>query len=411
MDTTVTTQSNRRSFLATVSAGTAGLVLAKPKTVFGSPANSKITFGIIGSGGRGGFVWKKFRQNTPDDVQLISICDYFQDRMDSFQERFSDDHPKVFRGLHSYREVLNSDIDAVVITTPPYFHPEQAAAAVEAGKHLWLAKPVGVDVPGCTSIKESGKKADGKSVFLVDFQSRNSPFFVEAVRRVREGAIGEMVSGEAFNHFPAAGKPDRKEMTESEYRLRCYPTDRILSGDDVVDQAVHAMDIMDWIIGTHPTKAYGTGGLKVRLNNGTNWDHFTVTYWYGDGPVIDLNCSRFVKRYNNLGGRVFGSLGVLHAHYCSDSWGTGPVAIVGEPGKNDWEGTERDNTWDIGINNNCKDFIRAIRSGKYMNHAEDGANSTLTSILGRTASYQNRVVTWDEMLAANEKLELDFQLG
>jgi len=84
---------------------------------------------------------------------------------------------------------------------------------------------------------------------------------------------------------------------------------------------------------------------------------------------------------------------------------------VGELGKNDWEGAERDNTWDIGVNNNCKDFIRAIRSGKYMNHAEDGANSTLTSILGRTASYQNRVVTWDEMLAANEKLELDFQLG
>ncbi len=398
---------DRRMFLKKAVVGATGITLLQTGTVFGSKANSKIELGIIGSGGRGRFVGKKFVTNVGDDIALVSAHDYFSDRLEIVQNMFDIPKERCCTGLHGYRQILDSNVDGVIITSPPYFHPEQAEDAVNAGKHVWLAKPVAIDVPGCTSIKETGKKAEGKLAFLVDFQSRNSPFFIEVVKRVHEGAIGEQISGHAFNQFPSPGKPDTTGMTPGAARLRCWVTDPVLSGDCIVEQAVHAVDIANWIVGNHPTKAFGTGGLKARLNAGKMWDHFVVTYWYGDGPKVVLNCSQFMKGYEDLGARIYGSLGVVDAHYRANGWGTGPITITGE---NAWKGTEFDNTWDIGVDNNCKDFVKAVRTGKYMNHADYSADSAMTSILGRTASYREEVVTWDEILRENEKLEIEEKL-
>jgi predicted dehydrogenase len=397
----------RRSFLKTTAIGATSVMLLSPKSVFGSSANSKIELGIIGCGGRGRFIGKKLITNVGDDIALVSAHDYFRDRLEIVQNMFDIPESRSYGGLQGYREILQSNVDGVIIESPPYFHPEHAAAAVEAGKHVWLAKPVAIDVPGCTSIKETGKKAEGKVAFLVDFQSRNSPFFVEAVKRVREGAIGEMISGQVFNQFPCGGNPDTTGMSPGAARLRCWVTDPVLSGACIVEQAVHAMDIANWIVGSHPTKAFGTGGLKARLNAGKMWDHFLVTYWYGDGPKLSLNCSQFMRGYEDLGARIYGKLGVIDAHYRAVDWGNGPVKITGD---NAWAGTEFDNTWDIGVDNNCRDFVKAIRSGNYMNHADYSADSTMTSILGRTAAYRESVVTWDEILKENEILEMKDEL-
>ncbi len=398
---------NRRTFLQTAAAGTAAWMVMNPKTALGSKANSKITLGVIGAGGRGRFVIRKFKLTCPDDVEIVAVHDYFEDEAKRTQETFELNNIPSYTGLHGYREILGSNVDGVIITSPPYFHPEHAQNAVEAQKHVWLSKPIAIDVPGAQSIKDTGHKAEGKVTFLVDFQSRNSPNFKEAIKRVHEGAIGKIVTGEAFNQFPAAGKKNTEGMTTDAALLRNWGTNNILSGDCIVEQAVHAVDIANWIIGACPTKAFATGGQKVRTHAGNNYDHFIVTYWYGDDAVVDLNCSQFMNGYMNLGARMFGPKGSVHAHYRGIDWGTGPVKITGE---NPWPGTELDNTWDIGIENNCRDFVQSLRSGKFINHAEYAADSTLTAILGRDAAYKGGELTWDEMLKANKKLDAGLKL-
>jgi myo-inositol 2-dehydrogenase / D-chiro-inositol 1-dehydrogenase len=396
----------RRNFLG-AAAGAASFMIVKPESVRGAPENSRIELGIIGCGGRGRFIADKFNAGVGGDIKFVAAHDAFEDRLESLRGPLKIEKSRSSTGLLGYRDLLASKVDAVIITSPPYFHPQQAADAVAAGKHVWLAKPVGIDVPGCLSVKETGRRAGGKVAFLVDFQSRNSPFFLEAKKRVDEGAVGEVFCGEAFNQFGCGGWWDAPRSTPGALRLRNWGTDPVLSGDIIVEQAVHAMDIVNWLIGRTPVKAFGTGGLKARLGAGKNWDHFVVTYWYGDGIQVDLNCSQFMRGYENLGARLFGKLGTVHAHYCGPNWGTGPVKITGDRA---WEGTPRDNTWDIGVDRNARDFVAAIRSGNLMNHADHSADSALTSILGRKASYEERVVTWDELLKEGERLEAKIEL-
>ena len=396
-----TATKGRREFLQKVGVGGAAAAFYASRTVFASEANSALELGIIGSGGRARFVGKKFVDTVGKEIRFVAAHDYFEDRLEAVQNMFNIEPGRSYTGLEGYREILASNVDGVIITTPPYFHPEQAAAAVAAGKHVWLAKPVGIDAPGCLSIKETGRRAQGKVAFLVDFQTRNSPFFVEAAKRVHAGDIGEIVSGEAFNQFPAAGYPAAEGMSGDKARLRRWGTDPIISGDCVVEQAVHAMDVVNWFLSGHPVRAFGTGGLKAR-QAGKNWDHFTITYWYENGAKVDLNCSQFMHGYEDLGARFYGSLGVADLHYRALDWGIGPVTIKGDHA---WAGTDLDDTWDIGVENNCRDFVKAVRSGEYMNHAEDSANSTLAVILGRNAAYQEAILTWDDMLRENQKLD------
>ena len=395
----------RRTFIK--SSVLAGLTIVKASSVYSAQANSKIELGIIGCGGRGFFISKKMMENVKDDVQLVSACDYFPDRLERFQNLFNIPEAQCYSGLNSYKKILASKVDGVLVMSPPYFHPQHTADAVDAGKHIWLCKPVGVDVPGCRSIQESGQKAKGKVTLLVDFQSRNSPFYVEAVKRVHEGAIGEIICGQAYNHFPCGGLAPTEGMSKSAAMIRNWGTNPVFSGDIIVEQAVHAMDIANWLIGSHPTKAFGTGGLKARLNAGKNWDHFVVTYWYGDGPKVNLSCAQFTRGYEDLGATMFGKLGVADTHYRALDWGKGPIKITGD---NAWAGTEHDNTWDIGVNNNCKDFVKSIRSGQFINHADYAAESAMTSILGREASYREQVVTWDDLLKENKKADAGIEL-
>lgn len=395
----------RRAFIKSAVAAT-GVMLLNAQTVRGSQANSKIELGVIGCGGRGFFIGKKMNDNVGGDIELVAAHDYFPDRLERFQNLFDIPSKRCFTGLDGYKKILASKVDGVIVTSPPYFHPQHAADAVAAGKHVWLCKPVAVDVPGSLSIQETGRKAQGKVTLLVDFQSRNSPFYVEAVKRVHEGAIGEIVCGQAFNHFPCGGLAPTEGMSKTAARIRNWGTDPVLSGDVIVEQAVHAMDIANWLVGAHPTKAFGTGGLKARLNAGKNWDHFIVTYWYGDGPKVDLNCAQFTRGYEDLGARMYGKLGVADTHYRAIDWGAGPIKITGD---NAWAGTEFDNTWDIGVDNNCRDFVKSIRSGQYLNYADYAAESTLTTILGREAAYRESVLTWDELLKENKKLVAELE--
>ena len=225
-----------------------------------------------------------------------------------------------FTGLSGYRRLLEQKLDAVAIESPPFFHPTQAADAVAAGKHVYLAKPVAVDVPGCKPIEESAAKATANSLcFLVDFQTRANELFIEALRRVHDGAIGRFAFGEATYHaedpFEAQAQHARSDDPES--RLRAWGLFRELSGDIITEQNIHTLDVASWIMGQPPVSAYGTGGRKFR-DVGTCWDTFSVVFQYADNVGITFSSRQFNgqgTRPEGIRNRMFGSEGVLETEY------------------------------------------------------------------------------------------------
>jgi predicted dehydrogenase len=390
---------HRRRFLARAGGLAAAFTIVQPRSVRGSQANSALRLGIIGCGGRGNFVLDKMRKATSS--RLVALADPFADNAQKIKDAYADAGAKVFGGLSGYKELLACDLDAVIITSPPYCHPEQAAAAVDAGKHVWMAKPVAVDTHGARSVSEAGARARGKVSCFVDFQTRNSPPFREAADRVRRGDIGSIVSGQVYYQ---AGRlqphADPKDVTNPATRLRNWVFDRALSGDIIVEQNVHVLDVANWYLGSHPLKAFGTGGRKGRTDVGDCWDHFIAIYWYPDDVRIDFSSGQYLKGYSDLCIRMYGTRGTVDSHYGGD------VRITGEV---QWTG-ERENTYQEPVLRNAREFEAGIRAGKPLNNFEEAATSTLTAILGRTASYEGRVVTWEEMMAKDEKLELHLTL-
>ena len=180
-------QTGRREFLGGAAAAP-GILLLKPETVFASQANSAVEIGIMGCGGRGNWIGGHFVEYT--GARVVALADVFADRLQAAGQKFRVPSSRLYHGFEAYRDLAASKLDAVVIESPPYFHPEQVAAAVEAGKHVFIAKPLAVDVPGCRSILRSGEKAKGKLSFLVDFQTRSQPSYQEAAARIHRGEIG-----------------------------------------------------------------------------------------------------------------------------------------------------------------------------------------------------------------------------
>lgn len=389
---------NRRSFLKNLSASAAGLVLVKPASAFGAEANSNLELGIIGCGGRGPWIGQLFEEHTK--TKVVALHDYFRDRVQQAAERLAVPPSRCYVGLEGYRELLGSGVDAVAVESPPYFHPEQTAAAIDAGKHVFLAKPVAVDVPGCRVIIEAAQKAKGRLSLLVDFQTRNDELFRGAAQGVHEGLIGEPVCGQAFYHTGRLGI--RMQPGTEVARLRNWVFDKALSGDIIVEQNVHVLDVANWYLQGHPIEAYGTGGRRVRTDVGDAWDHFIVTFVYPKQVLMDFSSTQFTQGFDDICIRVFGSAGTVESHY------GGEVTIRNRQGG--WKGGATSQIYRQGAVNNIKDFHAGILSGAPLNTGEEGALSTLTSILGRTAAYERRLVTWDEMMAANVKLDPQLNL-
>ena len=196
-------QLSRRGFLAGASAAAVAITVVKPQSVRGYAANEKINIGITGCGGRGTWILDLFKEHG--GYNIVAASDYFADRVNGAGDKLGIPAERRFSGLSGFKRMLEQPLDAVVIETPPYFHPEQAALAVETGRHVYVAKPIAVDVPGCQSIASSGKQATAKKLcFQVDFQTRSDPFYMEALKLVGEGALGKYAFGEATYH---AGDP------------------------------------------------------------------------------------------------------------------------------------------------------------------------------------------------------------
>jgi predicted dehydrogenase len=391
---------SRREFLATAASIGAPLLVA-PGVVRGSQANSRLTLGIIGCGGRGKWMADLFAKHGGYEIR--EAADYFQDRVDEFGEK-SEVPPKGrHTGLEGYRRVLESDVDAVVIESPPYFHPLQARDAVEAGKHVYLAKPVAVDVPGCRTVEESGRRATEKQrCFLVDFQTRTDPFYREAVKRAQYGDIGRIVCGEAtYICGPTWGEQAQwleEKPGDPEMRLRAWGLDRALSGDVITEQNIHALDVASWVLDAAPLHAVGSGGQKARTA-GDCWDHFSVSFTFPQDVLVTFCSKQLGDGWDDICCRMYGTDGTLDTHYF------GAVAIRG---RLPYRGGTIPNLFTDGAVSNVATFHDSITRGDWSNPTvPPSVRSNLTTILGRTAAWRRGPVSWDEMMSANEELRPD----
>jgi myo-inositol 2-dehydrogenase / D-chiro-inositol 1-dehydrogenase len=390
---------SRRRFLAGAGSAAFAFSVVKPDVVRASPASPKVNLGIIGCGGRGSWIADLFRKHGGYDI--VAIADYFPDRVDALGGTLGIAAARRFTGLSGYRRLLEGKLDAVAIESPPFFHPTQAADAVAAGKHVYLAKPVAVDVPGCQTIQESATKATANTLcFLVDFQTRANDLFIEALRRVHDGAIGTFAFGEATYHAedPFEDKARYARSGDPEGVLRAWGLSRELSGDIITEQNIHTLDVASWIMGQPPLSAYGTGGRKFR-DVGTCFDTFSVVFRYADNVGITFSSRQFNgqgTRPEGIRNRMFGSEGVLEAEY------GGQVLIRG---KQFYRGGETSAIYEQGAVSNIAAFYDAIQHRDYSNATvAESVRSTLVTILGRTAAYEGRVVGWDEVLRGDERL-------
>ena len=391
--TSNTPQIPRRAFLASTVTASAITVL-KPSLVFGAEANSVPDIGLIGCGGRGSWIAKLFADSGK--YRLVACADYFQDKADAVGDNYKIEVSRRYTGLSGYKRLLEGKLDAVVIETPPYFHPQHAADAVDAGKHVYLAKPIAVDAPGCQTIAAAGQRATAKKqVFLVDFQTRADQHFREAIGKVHKGAMGPLVMAEAW--YPWSGGGRGVPPATPEQQLRSWYYVLPLSGDFIVEQSIHALDLVTWIINADPIRARGTGGHKVRPPNSI-YDHFAISYSFPNDLVLSFTCIQSIPMVKDeIRARVFGAGGFIDADYYTGVTLRGPETAV--------RGSVAD-LYTSGTVVNINEFHDAILKGDCSNPTVvPSVRSNLTAILGREAAYSGRELTLASLLKQGKKLE------
>ena len=405
----------RREFLGTAAAAT-GFMMIKPELVRGTAANSAVRLGILGCGGRGTAVGTGFVANTT--ARVTALADLFPDRLEAAQKNFDEkqkakgyaaiDPSQLFKGPKAYEQILASkEVDTVLISSPPYFHPYHLEMAIAAGKHAYCEKPVAVDVPGAKRVMEIGKKASGKVSLAVGFQIRKAPPYVELVRRIHGGALGKIGCGLAYYYCPHIDLRDWPDASAAEKRLRNWVWYRSLSGDIIVEQNVHVIDICNWILQAHPLKAVGSGSRKLRQDAGDAYDNFNLVFTYPNDVQVSFGSTQFDKHAFDAAVRFFGTRGSCEAHYDHR------MSIAGEEAWDAGLGKAQTGTQfsasgsfagalDQADSEKQKSFVESITSGKFINEAAHGADSALTAMLGRNAAYRGKPLTWDELLKSKE---------
>lgn len=388
---------SRRNFLAGTGASVVAFSVLDSSLVGGAEANSKVRVGLVGCGGRGRWIAELFQQHG--GYQVTAVADYFQGRIDEAGQKLGVPAANRFPGLKGYERMFDK-VDAVIIQSPPYFHPEQAEAAVNAGKHVYLAKPVAVDVPGCLSIEDSGKRATAKKLcFFVDFQTRANKAYQEAVAKVHAGDLGKIVLVEATYQcslmFENLDRELRKDPANPEVRLRAWAIDRALSGDIITEQNIHSLDVASWMLNAEPIKATGTGGRR-RDFVGDCWDHFAVIFHYPDDIVLSFNSHQSGFGYDDIMCRLYGLNGTVDTHYA------GKVTVRTRDFRSDGDSGS---LYKDGTVTNIATFHQNVTSGDAVNlTVSSSVRSNLTTILGRTAAYKGTEVTWADMMRSKEKL-------
>ncbi len=417
---------DRRSFLRGSAAS--GLLLVKPGTAFGYAANSAVRLGLLGCGNRGTTVATSFARNTT--ARVVALGDLFADNLRLAQAHFNEVKEKLgqgtldtrllFRGPRAFEELAHSnDIDMVQISTPPWFHVEHLEAAVAAGKHVYCEKPIGVDVVQAKRALEIARKVNGHQSIDVGFQVRSAPPIAAVMERVRGGALGKIASIMANYNAPASKEKVRPGESADEYRLRNWLWYRALSGDILVEQNIHIIDLCNWALGSHPLSAMATGGRNILKHAGDCWDNYQVTYTYPDNVHVSFSSTQFGDYGSfDAGLHLFGAGGMADVPY------TGPIQIAGA---NAWTwqdaSPQSSSKGNFAANGSFSDnlahadeqkdrsFIESITSGKYHNQIPAGVETAMACMLGRMAAYERREVTWEDLEANRESYSLGMDMN
>jgi predicted dehydrogenase len=361
-------------------------------------SKAAIKVGLIGCGGRGNGAARDCWSSAPG-VVLWAIGDVFADRVEGakreLREALKEGYQvgdRAYAGFDAYNEVIGSGCDVVILTTPPGFRPVHLRAAVEAGKHVFMEKPVAVDAPGVRSVIESGDMADQKGLSVVaGTQRRYDPAYNECVRRIHDGQIGDVTALYCYWNQGGLWMHPRKEgWSDVEWQLRNWLYFTALSGDHIVEQHIHNIDVCNWAMRSHPVKAVGMGGRQVRTDPayGHIYDHFAIEFEYENGVKLLSMCRQIDGTASRVSEHVVGTRGTSNCN----------TSIKG-PSPWRWEG-DRPNPY---VTEHTR-LIESIRGGNRINDAKQVAESTMTAILGRMAAYSGLEVEWSAAMQSEVSL-------
>ncbi len=426
-ETNDSTALSRRSFLKHSSLAAAGAAAVSnfPFVLTSHAANDMpIRVGVIGCGGRGSgavlnvlgvetnVIYPSSGYHTEDvkagatlnnthNVEIVALADVFEDRLGNCRKNLAAVGINIptencFTGFDGYKKLLAiPEINYVILATPPHFRPTHLKAAIEAGKHCFIEKPCAVDGPGVRLVMEAGKLAQQKNLGIVSgTQRRHLKSYNECIKRIQDGMLGEIVYGSCYWNGGVIWTIDRKpEMTDMEWQMRNWGYFTWLSGDHIVEQHLHNIDIMRWVIGQTPVKAMALGGRQARPNHpnyGHIYDHFAVEFEYANGMKMFSQSRQMDKVDSKVGEFIAGTKGTSDCR-----------SYIRVTGGQPWRFRDQE------VNpyrQEHLDLIESIRAGKPLNEAQQTAEATLMAIMGRESAYSGLIVEWDQMLNSNKRL-------
>jgi myo-inositol 2-dehydrogenase/D-chiro-inositol 1-dehydrogenase len=393
---------SRRSMMArTGLVGAAGL-LANFNILRAQATDDKvIRVGLVGAGGRGSGAADQTLSVGGSNVKLTAIGDAFDDRLQRALSGLMNKHndkvdvpvERQFSGMDAYQKVLEH-CDLVILATPPGFRPFHFEAAVKAGKHVFMEKPVCVDAYGAKKVLEVAKQADEKNLkVVVGLQRHYQAVYHETLKQLRDGAIGDVISANVYWNGGAIWYRDRmKDMTEMQFQVHNWYHFNWLCGDHICEQHVHNLDVANWFLDALPISASGMGGRAVRKPDHQSeiFDHHAVEFRYPNGIVVNSQCRQITGCANSVTEEFHGTKGILR-----------PGSIVDYKGNTIWRyrGKNDPNPYQV----EHDELHAAIRGNKPLNNAYYGATSSFTAVLGRYATYTGKEQKWEEALATNHR--------
>jgi predicted dehydrogenase len=409
----VSRKMTRREFVHSAAATTAALAL--PLTPARAAPAKRIRVGVIGCGGRGTGAAKDCLRSS-EDVELVALGDLFPDHLAkcreslarlvtedaSLKSKIKVTDARTFTGFDAFQKVIASNVDLVILATPPAFRPRHLATALEAGKHVFMEKPVAVDPAGVRSVMASADLAAQKGLAIVaGTQRRHDPGYRAAMERIHGGAIGDIVAAQVYwNQGGLWMHPRQPDWSDVEWQIRNWLYFTWLSGDHIVEQHIHNLDVANWALGAHPVKAVGVGGRQSRTDPayGHIYDHFAIEFEYPNGVRVQSMSRQIEGTAHRVAERFVGTRGTSDGRSTID--GAAPWTWPAETPKVNPYVQEHTN------------LIASIRAGKPLNEGRQVAESTLTAIMGREAAYTGQEITWDALLAAEQDLvPADVQFG
>jgi predicted dehydrogenase len=359
--------------------------------VRGSAQNSAVTVGLIGCGGRGTHDGTQLAKHVKD-ARLVAVADLFPEKAENAKKAAGVPDAKVY--ARDVELLQKSGVDAVIIATPVFLHPEHLEAALKAGKHVYIEKPAGADVAGCLRLMHAADSADRKLNITFGFQQRYGAGYRKAKKLAESSEFGQMVMGHSYwvkNQVNPNRNQENPPKTELDI-MRQWHEWRQYFGDYIVENNVHGVDILNWFLGGHPLKAVGSGG-RTLIKVGDNTDHSYVTFDYANNVQGHLiGCMITPRWYRDVKEMFFSNKGVIETHreFWRNYRGPGDMVEEKEPIVN---GAVRDITID-----SLSEFIQRVKEGRPENTAATAVDSTLTCIMGRMATDTRREVTWEQML-------------